>query len=644
MENTFAPKVVNVPAVENDASTPVLQAALRPPPVLSPGVVASLALGLLLLLGIWSGPLDGSTSELWSMSLLVAILALSPLLFSIRGAQNSTSRKLRLFEDRVDLPLNATSAHILHVPLKELTGLVLFRRGPRTFLLIGTGPMDFVYPVTAFVRSEDARRFHDELKARLRNVLPAAGARRPQALDVEERRALSALERVPWFTIFLAATLLGVAGYQVLIGASRDPYGAFVFGGLAKSLILEGEVHRLFSYPLVHPVQSAVAGDMMDFAQFALILSVLALFLVGPTLERLVGPWTTALAFLGGSVVGGALVAFTREHALVAGAAGGWFGLVGAGAFLWFEARDRLPLGFRATHRLLFWTGLLAVVFTMTPEVTMDLVLGGLLGGVLAVALIAQRPLPMVAPIGVKVGAGALIAVHALGLAVSVASYDDARLPMVVDASDDPWRLNHFAWNVALEDEPDPERLDLAERSARRAIGLMADVNLPGGAASIEDTLATVRFRQGHVADAIEIERGVLDQIPNAHSASQLGRFILLGGDVRPAGTSTVAASFTAHRADDGRIQVRSVVETPASGRLTAFGILRSGGQEVAVFQVELDPSGEPQDVLLDTPDPIEGGGELEPVGVWIREGGAKSRVWPFAEVVRDYPSERLTP
>jgi membrane associated rhomboid family serine protease len=626
--------------IESEAGTPVLQATLKPPPVFSPGVVASVVFGLLLLTAIWAAPPEGGSAQQWTLTVVVAALTVSPVLFALRLSKTSGRRSLTLFPDRLTLPLTASSSHMLSVPLKELTGLLLFQRGQRSFVLIGTGPIDFVYPLKAFERSDEAVQFVDGVKARLREALPH-GERTVDGFETEGARAASALGRIPWFTLAAVGTSVVVGLWLVLRGITRDPLGPLLWGGLAKPMVADGDVYRLWAYTFVHPVQ-AVPGDLMDFAQLSLVLSAVGLFLVGPTLERLVGPWLAAASFFSGSLVAGLLVALTKEQAVVAGAAGGWFGLVGATAFLWAQARNRLPLGFRAVHRLGFWVGLVGLVWTVMPEVTLDLAIGGLLGGVLSIAPFAGRPLPADAPAAVRAFAIVLAGLHGFGLFSASAYADRANrhLPAVVEASVNPIRLNHFGWDVALEKAPEPERMELAERAVRRALGLLGESELSG---AFEDTLATILFRQGQVAEAIELEREVLDRLDDPHTASQLGRF-LLNGEARPTGTSTRALTLSAYRGEDGRIGIRSRLEEPAPDgtRLSAYGVLHSNERPVGVFRVEIDPTGKSQDRLLDTPESVEGNAPLEARAVWLWTGGTSDRVWPFADSVREYPNGRV--
>jgi len=147
--------------------------------------------------------------------------------------------------------------------------------------------------------------------------------------------------------------------------------------------------------------------------------NMLALWVLGPQLESVIGRWRfLALYFLSGLAGSAAVMWLSAENGATLGASGGTFGLMGALLVVMFKARADVS-------QILVWLGINVVITVVGSSfISWQAHLGGLLGGMAAAAVIAFAPRgprrPVLQVIGLAalaVVVVALIAVRALALA-----------------------------------------------------------------------------------------------------------------------------------------------------------------------------------------------------------------------------------
>jgi hypothetical protein len=98
-----------------------------------------------------------------------------------------------------------------------------------------------------------------------------------------------------------------------------------------------------------------------------------------------------------------------------------------------------------------------------------------------------------------------------------------ATAPM--DAPLTPILLNDAAWMIAIDPEAEPLDLEAALEAAERAVAAYPDEG-PTGHEAVVDTQATLLFRLGRYREAVAVERGVFEGVPESVYAAQLARFL----------------------------------------------------------------------------------------------------------------------
>lgn len=605
--------------------------------MVTPGAVIVLTVGALLIFALGSLP-DVEPVYRAILIAFIALLSISPIYFSWRISQSAGSRALALFNDHVLLPINARTTHRLSIRFPEVTGLLFHERDGRGFLMIGTGKFDFFYPLRSFRERGEARAFVDALKARLREALPH-GERTVDGFDAEGERTAEAMMRRPWALTGIAAALVLGTVVQWAAGGFEHPFSSVLFGALSRPMVLDGDWYRVAAHVLVQETPLPVFADAALPSMTALVHAV-ALFVLGQPLERLLGGWFVAALFVVGSLTGAAFVVAANQGALIHGAGAAIFAFVGAMVFLAYQAGPRLPIGFRLSHRYWFWAILLGVVIIFSAGVTFDLALGGVLAGVLMAAPFVSGPIPRrrtpgwLRPVAVL---GAALHVGAFGYAVQRApDVEVAALTPVIERSNDPQRLNFFAWEVATSEAPTEDDLALAEVAARRSLDYLSETV---GAPAIKDTLATVLYRRDDLTSAIDLQREVLAEGAAPIYASQLARFMDKAQRLGQVDTSTaVRVSLTARMAEDGRLAVDPQVRGRLAAGLTIFAVARDGDRLNGLLRLGIDPD-EPNVLqTVDTPDPIPWTETSTLVVTRVERGRATSRAWPMLDEVRGYP------
>lgn len=237
-----------------------------------------------------------------------------------------------------------------------------------------------------------------------------AGAKQSRTIDVSRHRRQ--LDRPPAVT----AVLLGLNIAVYLLGAVIDRRMGIGFSGGGfearwgswDRAIAAGEWWRLATAGFIH------------FGILHLGLNMYALYILGPTLERLLGSIRFLLLY-GVALLGGSLGSVILEpNALSAGASGAIFGIFGAYAVV------ELSRGINPLRSDIGMTILLNLLLTFTIS---GISIGGHVGGLLsgsagAAILLLGTPLPR-QHTGEQIGRGA--AVVALGVLCWVAAVQIAR-------------------------------------------------------------------------------------------------------------------------------------------------------------------------------------------------------------------------
>jgi len=620
-----------------EGGPPQAEAALKSPPIVTPGAVLSLVVGIFILFALGQLPDVGAVPRA-VMAGFIILLAAAPLYFSYKLHRSAGPRSLVLFSDRMLLPINARTTHRLSIRFAEVTGLLLHDEGRRGFLIIGTGRFDFFYPLSAFRHATDAHVFVEALKGQLRSVLPH-GERKVDAFDAEGARSAEAMTRRPWALLSVAAGLVGAALILWGAGGFEMPFASVRFGALSRPLVLAGDWYRVASHVFVHASPLPLLRDQ-NIPSLVPVIHAVTLFVLGRPLERLLGPWFVLATFVAGTLVGAAFVVAANDAALIHGTGGAIFAFIGAMVFLAYQARERIPLGFRMSHRYWFWALLLGTIVLFSSDATFDLALGGLLAGVVTVAPFVTGPIPRrTIPAWVKAVAigGPIFFVGGFAVALQRAptvGVEDLR--PVVERHRDPQRLNFYAWEVALAPEPSAEELDLAETAARRGLDYMAETV---GAPAVKDTLATVLYRQRDYAGAVALQLEVLAENDDPVFASQLARFSWAALRAGAAQTSTtVRVSMRAELSSDGRLEVTPILRGELDQPLSVFGVIREDERLDGLVRLGVRPDASGRRQTLDTPRAIPWSATSTLTVTHIQPGRTTSKAWPMQDEVRAYP------
>ncbi|MGF1508259.1 MAG: hypothetical protein ACFB9M_02005 [Myxococcota bacterium] len=617
---------------------PKEQASLKPPPVFTPGIIAILAFGVLLLAGLWLTP-DVELQDRWFNSGFILLLAVSPLFVSWRFSAAAGVRTLTLFSDSLRLPVSVRAMQSLSIPLTEINGLMIHSEGRRGLFLIGTPSFEFVYPLSAFTHPDEAIRFAHALQERLQSALPH-GDRTVAALERESQRVGPALVRTPWVTWVSAGVPLVTGLVLALLSVNESPLGSLAFGALSPELVVElGQWWRLFTFPMVFPPIAFGVPSLQFLPSLTLMFYALALLMVGLGLERMIGPWRMALCVLGGSAAGGLLLLTRASNVLVVGGVAAVSASLAAVLYLMVQNRGRVPLGFRSSARTWIWAVAFGLLLVTQPDSAFDLVFGGAIVGVLTAFTVGFEMPALRAPVVVKALVVLLLGATVIswGLAATTPERPEVR-EIVVSASGDAERLNAFAWEAALDEDASPETLELAEVAARRSVTLPS---FDQQRATVKDTLATVLYRRAKYKEAIEVEQDVLTILGDDHTASQLARFIVAAKkNGVTVDTSSAALSLSASLAEDGRVSVQPSWRTAPTGHVTVLALVESGeGKPKAVLRIpfsEKDEDGVSRS--LDTPEAVELTPDTETRVLTVQKGGDSARVWRFAPRVLEYP------
>jgi membrane associated rhomboid family serine protease len=171
----------------------------------------------------------------------------------------------------------------------------------------------------------------------------------------------------------------GAPATKVFIGLAAGFFVLTEFAGFRQTifealaqvnfLLDEGELWRLFTPVLLHASLTHILFNMW------------ALWVLGPQIERGVGSWPFAGAYLASAAVGGAFVYFMGSPADVAvGASGAIFGLFGIW-LNWAVRRRNTAYGRALLRQIGFLLLLNAALPLLIPNIAWQAHLGGLISG-----------------------------------------------------------------------------------------------------------------------------------------------------------------------------------------------------------------------------------------------------------------------
>ncbi len=259
-----------------------------------------------------------------------------------------------------------------------------------------------------------------------------------------------------------------------------------------------------------------------------LVLNLLCVWAVGGLVERVLGSPATVLV-LAASAAGAVGASLLWAYPFVVGASGFVMGLLGVLLWLEFRAPAELPATWRLPRWLLVGVAALElVVVGSLPFVASAAHWGGVLGGGVTTAWVLRRPDRR---FGLRVralaiGLSVLTGLAFVALAGSLVAPSQAQLrraQLLLERPDvAPDLLNDEAWTIAIADEPAASALALAQRMAERAVEATER-----GIPELLDTLAEIRFQQGHEGRAVAlIEEAILLAPTDPYFREQRLRFL----------------------------------------------------------------------------------------------------------------------
>lgn len=203
--------------------------------------------------------------------------------------------------------------------------------------------------------------------------------------DAKEAGAFARVlgSRRPVVTWSLVALILAVFGLEHLFGGTQSAPVLLRMGALEPERVAQGEIWRLFSATFLH---SGVGH---------LFFNTLVLWILGSSLERVLGSWRFLLLY-GASCLGGSLASLAFLEGFSVGASGGLWGLLVAEAVLAWSPRGLLPRAAipQAKRATMFNLGI-NLLNSFRPHVDMWAHFGGgAIGAVLMLSTVLTRGLP----------------------------------------------------------------------------------------------------------------------------------------------------------------------------------------------------------------------------------------------------------
>jgi membrane associated rhomboid family serine protease len=231
------------------------------------------------------------------------------------------------------------------------------------------------------------------------------------------------------------------------VGEDGSGYSVYLVGGLHASPVLEGEIFRIVTAPLLH------------LHIHHLLFNLAGLLGFGAALEAQVGHarflLVVALSMLSGSM---AALALPPAAGVVVGASGALFGLMGAMTVLALRQRRAPPPLLRRIRWLLpiALAADAAVALVAPGRVGWSAHLGGLVGGMASMALVSRGdgPIPLGrSPRRIRLAAAGVAALFLWGVAADLQRVVSGRICEVIERGD----LSEAArdgFSAALRDLP----------------------------------------------------------------------------------------------------------------------------------------------------------------------------------------------
>lgn len=304
---------------------------------------------------------------------------------------------------------------------------------------------------------------------------------------------------------------------QHALGAVQEGFvplhmGLVKAGALAPGLVRDGALWRIGTAPLIF-------GGTVHA-----LLSLGALWMAARQLRTRMPAVIVVLAALAPALLAAAVVAALVPGGLhAAGSAPAW---ALTGGLLVAERRAHHG-GASGTPRWWWWgvLGGLLLLTAVTPHAHggVQVLAAGLGAGLLA--LEGRRPREG-ASLGAKLGLGATLILisSSAAFAVKNAQREDAAhaetLLALVPSLGDPNRLNSAAWKIAIDAQAEPWDLALARGLSERSLELEPE------ASAFLDTLATLQYRVGELAEAASTELSAAARAYNPFFWGQLQRFL----------------------------------------------------------------------------------------------------------------------
>lgn len=374
----------------------------------------------------------------------------------------------------------------------EITDLSVGPRGLR----IGTTRNVLLLPRRIFLDGQAPERLSAALVGRI-GRLPDGALQLARMAEVEQ----VARRRAPLRATH-AVLVLCVLAYaaELWLGPSLHEAGHF-----GSTFVRAGEWWRALSANFLH-------GGLPHIA-----MNLLGLFVLGELVERPLGTARTAVVLLASAAAGMAM-GLVAGYEDAVGASGMVCGLAGAVLAIELRIPDRVPAIWRVPRRLLFVAlGADALLSVALPFVAGAVHLGGFVaGGVAALAVLPATPGTVQPPSWARAaawGAAVLVLLTAGVLGREVQGGPDvltrrAERLLALPGSP-PVLLNNTAWMIVTGESPTPEQIDVALRSAQRAVAQTerSDPNFL-------DTLAESQFLSGRNRDAIETIDEAIDLAP----------------------------------------------------------------------------------------------------------------------------------
>jgi hypothetical protein len=224
------------------------------------------------------------------------------------------------------------------------------------------------------------------------------------------------------------------------------------------------------------------------------------------------------------------------------GASGVIFGMLGAQAVLNWRFGAQLPGGYRIPMRnwlMLFFINFLALPAAI-PQIDTAAHVGGLLAGAATAWLLWRDPQLINEPLPAssidRLGASRFALLWGAGIATGLSRMNEPEAlasdhrvlsaALLRVAENRPNTANELAWTTAISPQATRAELDAAYTMFKPVVDAeLANTNRTERHAPFADTLATIEYRRGNLARALDLEEPLL-QGPEPVYSSQYARFL----------------------------------------------------------------------------------------------------------------------